>query len=115
MKMMGHSASPLFLIAILSILFFVGGVALELEASDHGWKKLSQLGQDGETFKVLLNFQNQRIERVHQEAAAAFDLAKISLGAVVALATQYFTLSRRDREAEAAQLNTQLNNNRSAP
>ena len=100
MKVFTNSAWPMVLVAGLSIGFFVGGTVLEFEAADHGLKKLLDKMKDHPDLaedlkKYVLNFQSERAHRVHQVAIAAFDLAKIGLGAVVALATQHITMSQR--------------------
>jgi hypothetical protein len=105
-KVFTHSSSPMILVAILSIGFFIGGTVLEFEAAEHGLKGLLKNLKDhpnlsADLQKYALDFQNERIQRIHQVALAAFDLAKIGLGAVVALATQQIANSQRDVRSEA--------------
>jgi hypothetical protein len=97
------SSWPMLLVAALSIIFFVGGAVLEYESAQHGLKGLLQsMKEHGdltlEMKKSAMDFQNERISRVHGMAAAAFDLAKIGLGAVVALATQHVTNAQRNAQ-----------------
>lgn len=85
-------AWPILLLTLLTVAFFVGGVYLELEGADHGLKKISErFGNDPAMLKEVVAFQTDRVARIHTAAAAALDLAKIGLGAIVALATQFMT------------------------
>jgi hypothetical protein len=99
LKVFTNSAWPMLLVSVLAIGFFIGGVALEFEAGEHGVKKLldtvSKVGVSQEVIKEAMNYQLERVGRLHQVAVAAIDLAKIGMGAVVALATQHITIAQR--------------------
>ncbi|MES2951348.1 MAG: hypothetical protein V4858_22685 [Pseudomonadota bacterium] len=98
MRTISNSAWPIILVSGLSVAFFVGGVLLEIEAAERGLKPILKNKPEllPELLKEALSFQNDRIQRIHAVATAAIDLAKIGLGAVVALATQYVTSSPRN-------------------
>lgn len=81
-------AWPIILLAALAVIFFVGGVALEIKAGDHGAKAIVNSDLSEAQMKDALSFQGERIKGIHQAAAAALDIAKICLGALVAAIAQ---------------------------
>lgn len=96
------NAWPMLLIAFLTVAFFVGGVYLELEAADHGLRKIAErFGSNPQALSEALAFQKARVDRVHEAAQAAIDISKIGLGAVVALATQHLTASGRSTTSDS--------------
>ncbi|MDT9001752.1 hypothetical protein RQP53_20915 [Paucibacter sp. APW11] len=91
---------PMLFVTLLTVGFFAGGVWLEFDSSDHGIRKIvKELSANQDLLNEAIKFQTQRAERIHAAAAAAIDLAKIGLGALVVLATQSIHGNRQDSGA----------------
>lgn len=99
-----NAAWPMLFVTILTTGFFAGGVFLEFEAADHGLAKIHEhFGTNPEALRAAIAFQTDRIARIHAMAAAAVDLAKIGLGALVVLATQAIPLKSVSQPAKASE------------
>ena len=81
---------PVLLLAGMTVSFFAGGCYLEIEAASHGVKSLLKgPGKfDHEQVLKAIEFQSLRIEGIQQAANTALDIAKITLGALVAVISQ---------------------------
>jgi hypothetical protein len=83
---------PIVLLAVVTVIFFLGGVYLDWNAAEHGLKgllrtlKAENLSPDKIT--EVIAFQNDRVKSIHSAAAAAYDIAKVSLGALVSSVAQ---------------------------
>jgi hypothetical protein len=78
-------SSPLLILTILTVFFFGGGVLIEWIASDTGLKNIMKdLASQPEQLKQAIEYQQAKLSNLHKASTIAFDLAKISLGAVVA-------------------------------
>lgn len=93
---------PMLLLAIVTVFFFAGGIHLDLEAAEHGAKGILKMreGLSPEQLKDAMAFQADRVKGIQQAATAAYDISKISLGALVASITQYMShVTRRETPA----------------
>jgi len=91
---------PMLFVAILTVLFFTGGWALDYFASEHGIKYLTQHPEISEArFQEYLKFQVARIQQVHEAAKPLYDIAKVSLGALIGCLSQLMLGSAKQIDA----------------
>ena len=83
---------PVVLLAVVTVIFFLGGVYLDSNAGEHGLKgllkALKEANLSPDKLPDLIAFQNDRVKSIHSAAAAAYDIAKVSLGALVSSVAQ---------------------------
>ena len=94
---------PLFLLAFLTSLFFVCGVILDAFAADTGIKEVltEHRSVDQQRFMAYVKFQTERSIRIHEGAKTLYDIAKVSLGALIGALSQLVAFETRNKSSDS--------------
>jgi Na+/proline symporter len=91
----GDSPWQFRLLAMLVILFFLGGLLLDFLASNVTLTKLSGSVDNRDLDQLLIEFSKDKHRSLTNSASLLYDFSKISLGALIASVTQGLKISTK--------------------